>query len=285
MRSLSSLERFRGVFLSDRQLFITPMTKKRGIISSNDARKRQAMPVESPAILRYSQLVPASLLVRYKRFLADVKLEDSNITVHCPNTGPMTGLLDNLPMPAYVSESTQVKRKYAHTLEWVKPSSHEDWVGVHSAKANAMVGYLLENGLIPTLSKYSTILKEVKYGTEKSRVDFVLKGDSLPSMYVEVKSVTMQKDGVAMFPDTISQRAQRHMRELMQIVKSGNAATVLFLVQRGDCTSFRPCQERDPMYAALLKEALMSGVNVVAMSVQLDELGTVRLKGELPIII
>lgn len=153
------------------------------------------------------------LAARYKRFLGDVVLEgdQSTTVIHVPNTGPMTGLLEQLPSPVLLSTSTNSKRKYAHTLEWLQPHAGAAWVGVHSAKANAMVAKLLSLQAIPELLPYAAVRAEVRYGSEKSRVDFVLEqahsGDgagarvagladaaAAQQCFVEVKSVTLAED-------------------------------------------------------------------------------------------
>ena len=145
----------------------------------------------------YASFLPASLEKRYKRFLGDVRLSpDSELTtLHVPNTGPLTGLLDNLPAPVMLSQSSNTSRKYAHTLEWIRIGKDDRpvWVGVNSAKANTFVKTLLQNNAIEELLPYTDMKPEVKFGSEKSRVDFVLdNGEQL--CYVEVKSVTLTED-------------------------------------------------------------------------------------------
>lgn len=162
----------------------------------------------SLVLYNYDNLVPAVLLTRYKRFLGNVVLETSgkcmeagpHTVIHVPNTGPMTGLLDGLPTPVLLSKSNVATRKYPHTLEWMKPNGNSGWVGVHSAKANAMVRSLLEARAIPQLMPYDALRSEVKYGSENSRIDFLLEecweGEASKSKYhyVEVKSVTLAED-------------------------------------------------------------------------------------------
>lgn len=234
-------------------------------------------------------LQQGSLLKRYKRFLGDVAFAgDKETTIHVPNTGPMTGLLDNLPCRVLCSVSCSATRKYPHTLEWIQPEVDGAWVGVHSAKANAMVKRALQNQQITALLPYDDIKCEVKYGSENSRVDFVLSsGEEL--CYAEVKSVTLAQDyergKIALFPDTVSVRAQRHVRELMKIAKKPNhSAALVFLIQRADCVAFAPCYEKDPEYATLVKDASLAGVKIVAIACALDEVEKrVVLKGELPV--
>lgn len=189
------------------------MASKRGCrsaeVSALGVKRLCAAVDKSPLVLySYDKLVPAALLQRYKRFLGNVVLETSgtcaeacqkHTVIHVPNTGPMTGLLDNLPAPVLLSESRVATRKYPHTLEWMKPNADSSWVGVHSAKANAMVRSLLEARAIPQLMPYDALRPEVKYGSENSRIDFLLEsrqGNSpkLKHHYVEVKSVTLAED-------------------------------------------------------------------------------------------
>jgi sugar fermentation stimulation protein A len=218
----------------------------------------------------------------------------------------MTGLVDDLPSPAFVSESSVKTRKYPLTLEWINPSSSSDatasngWIGCHSAKANAMVDSLLQQKLIPQLSSYNEIRKEVKYGSDgKSRVDFVLTNtDTKDCIYVEVKSVTLAAEytttsnttttttttntsgKIAVFPDTVSTRSQKHMKELTAIAKNNNnitnggggskKAAVVFLIQRKDCIAFAPCHLKDPEYGRLVVEAAEAGVLLLPIAVGLN---------------
>jgi sugar fermentation stimulation protein A len=245
-------------------------------------------------LFKYEQLVAASLDSRYKRFLGDVRLandgeaETTTTTIHVPNTGPMTGLLDALPASVLLSKSSNLTRKYAHTLEWI----HADgaWVGTHSAKANAFVKVLLQANAIPELLPYTEIKPEIKYGSENSRVDFCLeRGDGGKQILAEVKSVTLAEDTemgtkIALFPDTVSIRAQRHVSELTKVVQKGGEAAMIFLIQRGDCAAFAPCWAKDPVYSNLVVEAVQAGVKVVALVCDLDPAkGEVIFKGTVPI--
>ncbi|KAK9811449.1 hypothetical protein WJX72_004075 [[Myrmecia] bisecta] len=240
-------------------------------------------PLQLPVVVHtYPLLVDVRLNKRYKRFLADVQVTAADdtktvVTVHCPNTGPMTGLLDWPLAPACLSVSENAKRKYAHTLEMVQ-DARGTWVGVHPAHANNIVKSMLRSMLIPELLPYDSIQAEVKYGKDgKSRVDFLLKRPTtLSSVYAEVKSVTLAADKpegpgrIALFPDTVSDRAQRHMRELISMVESGHEAAVVFLIQRDDCDVFAPAHAIDPKYGQLLLQAAAAGVKVVALRCRMD---------------
>ncbi|BDA45200.1 Sugar fermentation stimulation protein homolog [Coccomyxa sp. Obi] len=257
----------------------------------------QAAPEEvnsSFVVREITGLVTGRLVKRYKRFLADIQIDgqgatSEDVVVHCPNTGPMTGLLD-LPLEnVWLSTAANTKRKYAHTLEAIQPETGGPWVGVHSASANGIVHTLLQQRLIADLLPYTGIRKEVKYGEAgKSRVDFVLDTPGGGELYVEVKSVTLAEslnsstsdpqllisrggDGaedsarIGLFPDTVSERAQRHVRDLMSIVAAGGQAAMVFVIQRGDCAYFGPCHAKDPVYGQLVIEAAAAGVRVIAL--------------------
>ena len=205
-------------------------------------------------------LIQATILKRYKRFLADIHLSDSTtITAHVPNTGSMQSCWE----PSWncaLSVSKNLTRKMPHTLELVH--NGESWIGVNTGNANKLAKLWLTDGLLPELVGYPTVVPEKKIGL--SRIDFYLEGhDSLPPCYVEVKNVTLKLGGLAQFPDSVSERGQKHLRELMEIKKSGFRAAMLFIVQREDVSLFRPAASIDPEYARLLKEAHNSGVEIL----------------------
>ncbi len=225
-------------------------------------------------IFVYENLVLGKLVKRYKRFLADIELENGDvITVHCPNTGPMIGLLDLPKAGVILSLSNNPKRKYAHTLEMIQVDNGKDlvWVGVHSAQANQMVGAALRNGWMSEVvgnRKITNIKAEVKHA-HNSRIDFVVEtqGESSKdqkTFYVEVKSVSLAIPVVnqpsklcAVFPDTKSTRAQKHVEELIDLQKRKKdiQTIIVFLIQRNDCTLFAPSATHDPAFAALCEKA------------------------------
>lgn len=216
-------------------------------------------------------LKEAVLLKRYKRFLADVKFGEDFFTVHVPNTGSMTACWEP-NWKCALSVSDNPNRKMAHTLELTH--NGETWIGVNTANANKLVHSWLKENLIPELLGYSTIQPEKKIGD--SRIDFYLEGhESLPPCYVEVKSVTLKLDGLAQFPDAVSERGQKHLRELMDLKKQGFRAAMLYVVQREDVSSMRPAASIDKKYAELLKEAHASGVEIFVYQckLSLNEIG------------
>jgi len=201
----------------------------------------------------------ATLLRRYKRFLADVRLEGGEeLTVHCPNPGSMLGL-DAPGSEVVVSDSQSDSRKLRWTLELVKAG--RSWVCVNTARANAVVREALERGRIPALAGSDGIRAEVAYG-ERSRADFLLEGPE-GRTWVEVKSVTLAANRVARFPDAVTARGLRHLEELSARVAEGDRAAMLFLVARGDCRLFEPAADIDPAYAEGLRAAADAGVEIL----------------------
>ena len=203
------------------------------------------------------------LLRRYKRFLADVQLSDgSEITLHCPNTGSMRNCL--YPgETVWFSTSDNPKRKYAHTWE-LMTTPNGSLIGIHSSQANALAEDAINKGIISELTGYDSLSREVKYGDENSRIDILLQAAQKPACYIEVKSCTLLEDGQGYFPDAVSLRGQKHLRELMHMVSLGHRAVLLFVVQHSEITCVAPAAHIDPEYAKLLKVAVLSGVEVLA---------------------
>ncbi len=206
-------------------------------------------------------LVRGQLVSRYKRFFADVVLEDgSPLTAHCPNPGAMLGL--NTPgLPVWLSRSDDPKRKLAHTLEIVEVDG--GMVGVNTMHPNRLVAEALAADAIPEVSGYAVHRREVKYGVG-SRVDFLLEDPSRAPCWLEVKNVHLRRSGtLAEFPDCVAARSLKHLAELKAMVAEGHRAVMLFVIQRTDCDSFAACAELDPKYAAGLIDAARAGVEVL----------------------
>ena len=213
-------------------------------------------------IYKYPPLIPGRLIKRYKRFLADIELDTGEIiTAHCPNTGPMTGVYipDRL---VQVSKSNNPKRKLAYTWEMIQLDS--TWVGTNTAIPNRVVKLALEQKLSPELAnRYDMVRSEVLYGKDKkSRVDFLLSGDNQPDTYIEVKSVTLSAGNLALFPDTVTTRGQKHLQELTDLVPE-TKAVMLYFINRGDCDRFAPSDSCDRKYGELLRKAVSKGVEVL----------------------
>ncbi|PCJ16252.1 MAG: DNA/RNA nuclease SfsA [Gammaproteobacteria bacterium] len=219
-------------------------------------------------------LVRGTLVRRYKRFLADVELDDGKIiTIHCPNTGSMTNCQD-VGADVWFSKSDNPNRKYAFTWELVAVKKR-GLAGINTLRANSLVREALDAGRIKELQGYASIRSEVGYGVEKSRIDFLLEQPAAnlkqpQRCYVEVKNVTLGgKAGVGYFPDAITQRGAKHLRELMEVRKQGHRAVLIFCVQHTQIKEVRPADHIDPMYGKALRQAIENGVEVLAYGVKL----------------
>jgi sugar fermentation stimulation protein A len=208
-----------------------------------------------------SPLFQGKILERYKRFFTTVLLDNGDtITAHTPNTGSMTGCLDK-GWPCIVSHREDPKRKLKYTLELTHNGN--TWIGVNTHQTNLLALEAFENNVIVELRGYSQINREVKVGS--SRIDFCLKKQNLPDCYVEVKNVTyLGKNQLALFPDAPSIRGQKHLNELIELKRKGNRAVMLYVISRKDAKGFGPAIEIDPEYGKLFKEALQSGVEILA---------------------
>lgn len=228
-------------------------------------------------------MLPATLLRRYKRFLADVRLDSGEvITVHTPNTGSMLGCSDP-GCRVWLRDTGNPARKYRYS--WAISETAEGvLVGVDTGLPNHLIRQGIEAGLVRELQGYGAIRPEVRYGSEGSRIDLLLEGhaDGRPC-YVEVKNVTTCDDGgYGFFPDAVSSRGSKHLRELMGVVASGGRGVVCFCVQRGDVTRVRPADEIDPLYGRTLRAAIAAGVEAIAYRARVAPAGTV-LECPLPV--
>ncbi|WP_417534931.1 DNA/RNA nuclease SfsA [Marinobacterium stanieri] len=219
-------------------------------------------------------LEPVVLLRRYKRFLADVRRADgSEMTVHCPNTGSMRNcVLPGVEQAALISDSGNTKRKYRHTLEALQVG-HGYWAGVNTSRTNALVEEAVRAGWIPELQPDSGVEREVRYGD--SRFDLALGKRADPHTFIEVKNVTLgpgpedKDDGIIAFPDSVTERGQKHLQTLMQVVDEGRRAVLFFCVQHTGALAARPADEIDARYGELLREARARGVEILAWRVRL----------------
>lgn len=223
----------------------------------------------------------ANFLRRYKRFLADVVLANGEeVTIHCPNTGSMKNcLIEN--SPCWYSESSNPKRKYPYTWELATTVSGH-LAGINTGLANKLVAEAIANNTITELSQYDECCAEVVYGEEKSRIDFLLRSAAKPDCYVEVKSVTLINDGgntegsslgtgLGLFPDSVSTRGSKHLRELILMRQRGYRAVLLFCVQHMGIEQVSPADEIDPVYGQTLREAVKKGVEVIAYRAKISE--------------
>lgn len=227
-------------------------------------------------------LVSATLLKRYKRFLADVELDSGEqITVHCPNTGAMTGCAES-GSRVWLSTSQNPKRKYPHTWELVETAAG-DTACVHSVKANALVLEAIENAVVKELCAYPRIRSEVKYGVENSRIDLLLESEN-EQCFVEVKSVTLlDEGGLGLFPDAVSERGRKHLRELIEVKKQGHRAVLFFCVQHSGIREVAPADAIDVRYGETFREALAAGVEVLAYGASVSPQAIV-LEQSLPVL-
>lgn len=227
-----------------------------------------------------SPLYEGTLIRRYHRFLADVELDDGTlVTAHTPNTGSMMGCA--VPGNRVVlSVSGNPGRKYPHSWELVQADGV--WVGINTQLPNLLAREAIRNGTIAELSGYDKITLEVPYGTG-SRIDLLLSGER-GLCYVETKNVTLVKERCALFPDAVSTRGQKHLRELMEMVRQGHRAVNLFVVQRSDGEALAPADAIDPVYGRLLREAAAAGVEPLAYQAQVT-LGEIRLTHPVPVLL
>ncbi|PIE10812.1 MAG: DNA/RNA nuclease SfsA [Rhodobacterales bacterium] len=219
-------------------------------------------------------LVPARLLRRYKRFLADVRLDDGReVTAHCPNPGAMIGLAD-ADMRIWLEPNDDPKKKLKFGWRLTElPGCH--LAGIDTSVPNRVIGEALRAGAIPELQ--GDVRAEVPYGT-RSRVDFTVGGT-----FVEVKNVHLRRDADwAEFPDCVTARGLKHLEELSRVVQDGGRAVMLYLVQRTDCGRFRLAADLDPAYATGFERARAAGVEVLCYGTQIDREG-VTLGTRLPV--
>lgn len=217
-------------------------------------------------------LQKGTLIKRYKRFLADITNESGEqITIHCPNTGAMTGCAEP-GFTVYYSTSDNKKRKYPNTFELAQ-NEHGHYIGINTIKANELAQQAIELGLIPELDGYHQLQREVKYGTENSRIDLKLQFDNKPDCYIEVKSATLLLDAtkhLGAFPDAVTTRGQKHLRELSRLVESGQRAMLIFMVQHTGIQKVTIAEHIDQKYAEEFKKAVTAGVEIVVICTHID---------------
>ncbi|NVD05708.1 DNA/RNA nuclease SfsA [Vibrio sp. JPW-9-11-11] len=215
-------------------------------------------------------LESATLIQRYKRFLADIILIDGEQrTIHCANTGAMTGCATP-DDTVWFSTSDNPKRKYPNSWELTETQQGHR-ICVNTARANTVALEAIENGVITELQGYEQRLTEVKYGSENSRIDILLKSQNKPTCYIEVKSVTLLgEQGQGYFPDAVTTRGQKHLRELTEMAQSGSRAVLLFTVLHSGIEKVSPALHIDAKYSQLLKDAQEQGVEVLCYKAQLS---------------
>lgn len=233
--------------------------------------------------MRLDNLISGRLIKRYKRFLADMTLDDGReVTAHCPNTGSMKNCADP-DSRVWVLDSQNPKRKYP--LGWEIVEVEERFLAcINTGRANKLVWEAIDSGVISQLQGYSSIRQEVKYG-ENSRIDLLLEDPDKGRAWVEVKNVTLlESEGWGSFPDAVTARGAKHLQELSRMVEQGDRAVMLFCVPHTGINRVRPADHIDPEYGRLLRLAMDSGVEVYAYGAEID-LQQISLVRELPVFV
>lgn len=232
---------------------------------SPKAKHRQT-PADSKAIA-FPPLVHGVLVKRYKRFLADVRLDDGQIvTAHCPNSGRMTGCAEP-ERTVYLSRQDRPGRKLPWSWELI--DMPDSLVGVNTLLPNRLVAASAMAGCIAELSGYDTVQREVRVG-DHTRLDLVFTGSNRRDCYVEIKNCTWVENGAARFPDAPTTRGQKHLAVLTDLIADGHRAVIFYVIQRMDARIFEPAADVDPAYARGLADAVTGGVEVVAYDTRLS---------------
>ena len=209
------------------------------------------------------KLVHGTLIKRYKRFLADVRLDDgTEIVAHCTNSGSMKSCLET-GAEVYLTPVNDPKRKTKFTWEMIKINNN--WVGINTGNPNRIAFETISAGMIKELEGYSTVKREVKFGD--SRFDIFAENEN-EKCFVEVKNVTLKEGNYALFPDAVTIRGRKHLKTLIEVKQEGIRAVMLYIIQRIDVDIFAPAKEIDPLYAIALKQAVLAGVEVIAVQVK-----------------
>lgn len=205
-------------------------------------------------------LVHGALIKRYKRFLAEIRLDDgTEVVAHCTNSGSMKSCLEN-GAEVYLTPEADPKRRTKFTWEMIK--INENWVGINTGNPNKLAFEAISAGKIPELAGYTKVTREVVFGD--SRFDIFAENDS-EKCFIEVKNVTLKEGRYALFPDSVTTRGQKHLKTLMEVKTHGIRAVMLYVIQRTDVEVFAPAREIDPDYAKTLKQAADSGVEIIAI--------------------
>lgn len=224
-----------------------------------------------------SKLVHGRLIKRYKRFLADVELDDGSIVIaHCTNSGTMKSCLEE-GAEVYLTPVNDPKRKTKFTWEMIQIGG--GWVGINTGNPNVLAFEAIRDNLIPELSGYTEVKREVKFGD--SRFDIYAENDN-EQCFVEVKNVTLKEKDYALFPDAVTTRGRKHLNTLIEVKKSGMRAVMLYIVQRTDVSIFAPAKQIDPDYAKALKVAVKAGVEIFVLQAKVSP-EKIELTGKLPV--
>ena len=221
-------------------------------------------------------LISGEFVKRYKRFFADIKINNKVVTAHCPNTGSMMGLLKR-GNKVWLSESNNPKRKLKYTLQIIE--SEKSKVGINTHLTNKIVFHALSSNLIKNFKNTDNIKQEVKFG-ENTRFDFMISGNNKKS-FIEVKNVTLsRKKGIAEFPDSVTARGLKHINELLRARKKGYEIFLLFIIQREDCKKLEIAKDIDFEYYKLLIKAVKKNLNVICYDCKFSSKG-IKLNREI----
>jgi len=214
-----------------------------------------------------NKLLQGSLIKRYKRFFIDIKFNNKTITAHCPNSGSMMGLLET-GNRVWFSESNDKKRKLKYTLQIIEVN--KKLVGINTHLTNKIIMESLQRKKIEALKKYPEIKSEVKF-SEKTRFDFLISNNT-KKCFLEIKNVTLvRKNTIAEFPDSVTSRGTKHLKELINAKKKGYESYILYLIQRDDCKSFQIAKDLDREYKNTFDIALKNGVKVLCYDCKLND--------------
>jgi sugar fermentation stimulation protein A len=229
-------------------------------------------------VIPWPPLIRGTLLRRYQRFLADVRLDDGRtVTAHCANTGRMTGCAEP-GRPVYLSHHPDTRRKLSYSWQLIEmPTSR---VGVNTQIPNRLVAESIAAGRVAELTGYRSVQREASVGRH-TRIDLLLRGARRRDCLVEVKNCTLVSDGVARFPDAVTARGRKHLEALRTAIGQGMRAVIFFLIQRMDARHFEPADAVDPAYGLVLRAAAAAGVEVLAYDVDID-LAAIRLARRVP---
>lgn len=228
--------------------------------------------------LPWPQLIPGTLIRRYKRFLADVQLETGEtVTAHCPNTGSMKGCSEP-GRTVYLSSHNNPRRKLKYTWQLIEmPAS---LVGVNTLVPNRLVCESVKTGQLPEFSGYDALETEVGIGNH-SRIDLMLSGSSRQRCYIEIKNCTLVSDGVAYFPDAVTSRGLKHVREMLKLQAAGFRTVMFYFIQRMDADVFKPADHIDAAYGRELRRAVKKGLEILSYDVLID-FKQIRLHRNIP---
>jgi len=225
------------------------------------------------------RLIPGKLIKRYKRFLADIQLETGEVVIaHCANSGSMRGCATP-GSPVWISQSDNPKRKLNYTWELIQ--SKDSMIGVNTLVPNRLVKASIENGLISEFKGYTRVTAEVKT-SDHTRLDLLLENGAGKRCYVEIKNCTLVEEGVAMFPDAVTSRGQKHLDELVDLKARGHRAVIFYLIQRMDAKEFTPAAMIDAVYAQKLGHAVENGVEIITRDTTIDT-GYIALRRAVPV--